>query len=379
MALFAATDYEAFSIDAMKQLPPAMKDDQINAWIVRYYLYHEQWPDVLDALLQMSARQLGQDRWQYWLGRAHAKTGNKAKAKGIFEAISTKTNYYGFLAADHLRLPYQLCQKPANHTLTNFKPPAAIIRAIELHHAGLLTMARREWNTAYKSLNRSEKIALAEQVKTEQWYAKAIAIMADLGLWENYEWRYPVAHENIIKQHTQTANPMPQWVMAIIKQESAWAKDAVSHANAHGLMQLLPTTAKSVGQQLGITVSQNNQLHQPPLNIQLGMQYQKNLFKQFGHPILVAAAYNAGEGKSIDWSTDFPQSPDMWLETIPYRETRDYITKILSNVTIYDWLINQQPRRITSWMPTLPINQSPSVPWPNKIIGQQKAPVQCAP
>ncbi len=379
MALFAATDYEPFSIDAMKQLPTAMQDDQIKAWIVRYYLYHAQWPQVLDALQHMDARQLGQDRWQYWLGRAHAKTGDKARAKTIFQNLSNKTNYYGFLAADHLRLPYKLCQKPATHSQVNFQPPAAISRAIELHHAGLLAMARREWNTAYKGLKRDEKIALAELVKTEHWYAKAIAIMADLGLWENYDWRYPIAHENIIKQHTQNNNPMPQWVMAIIKQESAWTKDAVSHANAHGLMQLLPTTAKSVGKQLGINIQQNNQLHQAPLNIQLGMQYQKNLFKQFDHPILVAAAYNAGEGKSIDWSTDFPQSPDMWLETIPYRETRDYITKILSNVTIYDWLINQQPRRISSWMPTMPIDQSASLPWPNKTIGQQVAPVQCAP
>ncbi len=379
MALFAATDYETFSIDAMNQLPTSMKDDQIKAWIVRYHLHHGQWQKVFDALKQMSPRQLSQDRWQYWSARAMAKTGQQTEAKKIFNGLRKKTNYYGFLAADHLREPYRLCKKPVTPSLSQFKPPSAIIRAIELHHAGLLTSARREWNTQYKSLNRDEKIALAQLVNTEGWYAKTITTMADLGLWENYDWRYPIAHQNIIHAQANTANPMPQWVMAIIKQESAWAKDAVSRANAHGLMQLIPPTAKTIAKQLGLTINNNRELHQPPLNIKLGVQYQKNLFKQFNHPILVAAAYNAGEGKSVDWSTGFSKAPDIWLETIPYRETRNYVTKILSNVTIYDWLINQTPRRISSWMPTMPIDQAPTSPWPNNTVSQQTVQATCTP
>ncbi|MCX7553349.1 transglycosylase SLT domain-containing protein [Marinicella sp. S1101] len=379
MALFAATDYEPFSINAMQQLPSNMKDDQILAWIVRYYLNAGQWHSVLDALKQMSLRQLTQDRWQYWTARALAKTGKQKEAKKIFEALSLKTNYYGFLAADHLRKPYHMCKKPVTPNLANFTPPPAIVRAIELHHAGLMTAARREWNTQYKALGRDEKIALAALVKDEGWYAKVITTMADLGLWHNYDWRYPIAHEQIIKNEANSNNPMPQWVMAIIKQESAWAKDAVSHANAHGLMQLIPPTAKSIAKQLGLNLNNNRELHQPALNIKLGVQYQKNLYKQFNHPILVAAAYNAGEGKSIDWSTGFSQSPDIWIETIPYKETRGYITKILSNVTIYDWLINQQPKRISNWMPTMPIDGTVPRPWPNKLVSQQQVNATCAP
>lgn len=379
MALFAATDYEPFSIDAMKQLPANMKDDQINAWIVRYYLHQGQWHSVHDALKQMTLRQLSQDRWQYWSARTLAKIGQPDEAKKIFDVLRKKTNYYGFLAADHMRQDYRLCKKSITPKLTLFKPPAAIVRAIELHHAGLLTAARREWNTQYKGLSRDEKIALAERVKAEGWYAKAITTMADLGLWENYDWRYPIAHETIIRTEANAANPMPQWVMAIIKQESAWAKDAVSHANAHGLMQLIPPTAKTIAKQLGLSINNNRELHQPPLNIKLGVQYQKNLFKRFNHPILVAAAYNAGEGKSVDWSRGFSTSPDIWLETIPYRETRDYVTKILSNVTIYDWLINQTPRRISSWMPTMPIDNAVPQAWPNSAISQQTVQATCSP
>jgi|GEM_PF-1373251 len=378
-ALFAATDYEPFSIDAMKQLPGDMQDDQIKAWIVRYYLFNQDWAQVLHALKQMPKRQLDQARWQYWLARAEAKIGNKKQAKNIFSTLSKQPNYYGFLAADHMKFPYHLCHQPPAAATANYTPPAGITRAIELHHAGLLSKARSEWNIGYRGLSKADKQALANLVQQENWYAKSIAIMADLGQWENYQLRYPIAHGKIIKQHANGVKPMPQWVMAIIKQESAWTKDAVSHANAHGLMQLLPTTAKQLGNQLGINITQNNELHQAPLNIQLGVQYQKNLFQQFDHPLLVAAAYNAGERKSIDWSQDFPISPDVWLETIPYKETRDYITKILSNVTIYDWLINKQPKRMSYWMPTLPINKINSQAWPNNIVSQQLAPIQCSP
>ena len=379
IALFAATDYEPFSIDAMNQLPDDMKDDQIKAWIVRYHLFNNDWAQVLHALKKMPKRQLDQARWQYWLARAAAKLGNKSEAKDIFKQLSSQTNYYGFLAADHMKLPYHLCHQPQATASANFTPTASISRAIELQHAGLLSMARSEWNIGYRGLSKSDKQALANLVEKEHWYAKSIAIMADLGQWDNYQLRYPIAHEKIIKKHASGTDPMPQWVMAIIKQESAWSKDAVSHANAHGLMQLLPTTAKQLAQQLGISITQNNELHQAPLNIQLGVQYQKNLYKQFNHPLLVAAAYNAGERKSIDWSQDFPVAPDVWLETIPYKETRDYITRILSNVTIYDWLINAQPKRVSYWMPTLPINHNNSRAWPNDVVSQLIAPIQCSP
>ena len=378
MALFAATDYEPFSITAMEQLPPAMKDGQIKAWIVRYHLFHRDWPNVLKALQQMGTEQLSQDRWQYWLGRSYAKNGQLEDARATFLKLQRKSNYYGFLAADHMRMDYSICQKDSP-PVSGFQYPLAIERAIELHHAGLLYMARREWNTAYKGLTRVQKLALADDLQTQGWYSKVIGIMADLGEWKNYEKRYPIAHEQNIKKHVGNYNIMPQWVMAIIKQESAWINDAVSHADAHGLMQIIPPTAKRLSKQLGLNYNDTRQLHQPDFNLRLGIHYQNNLFKRFDHPLLVAAAYNAGERKSVDWSSQFPSSPDMWLETIPYRETRDYITKILSNVTIYDWRMNQKPRRISSWMPTMPIDGRQPRAWPSANLSQQSAGTVCGP
>jgi len=379
MALFAATDYEPFSITAMEQLPESSKDDQIHAWIVRYYLYHEDWPATVNAIKQMPLRQKMADRWQYWLARSLAKTDETEQARDLFRGLAKKNNYYGFLAADHLKLPYYLCQKPTAAGTANFIPPMAIQRAVELYHAGLLSMARSEWNLAYSGLSKDDKRALAVQMQEQGWYAQVITTMADLGHWEDYQARYPFAHQQSIEEFSQESPVKPAWVMAVIKQESAWAKDALSSARAHGLMQLLPETAGRIGKELGLQCCTSQELYTAPLNLQLGIQYQKNLYKQFNHPLLVAAAYNAGEGKSKDWSVDFPKAPDVWLETIPYRETRGYVTRILSNVVIYDWLQTQQPRRISHWMPTLPINGEVSQPWPNKTTPMERVESICAP
>src|SRR5690606_11007369 len=265
-------------------------------------------------------------------------------------------------AADHLKLPYYLCQKPTAAGTANFIPPMAIQRAVELYHAGLLSMARSEWNLAYSGLSKDDKRALAVQMQEQGWYAQVITTMADLGHWEDYQARYPFAHQQSIEEFSQESPVKPAWVMAVIKQESAWAKDALSSARAHGLMQLLPETAGRIGKELGLQCCTSQELYTAPLNLQLGIQYQKNLYKKFHHPLLVGAAHNAGEGKSKDWSVDFPKAPDVWLEAIPYRETRGYVTRILSNVVIYDWLQTQQPRRISHWMPTLPINGEVSQP-----------------
>ncbi len=379
MALFAATDYEPFSISAMEQLPEDSKDDQIHAWIVRFYLYHQDWPATVNAIKQMSMRQKLDDRWQYWLARGLAKTGEAEQARDLFRGLAKKNNYYGFLAADHLNLPYYLCQKPAAAGTADFIQPMAIQRAVELYHAGLLSMARSEWNLDYSGLVKADKLALAAQMQEEGWYAKVITTMADLGNWEDYQARYPLAHQQPIEEFSQNSPVTPAWVMAVIKQESAWAKDALSSAQAHGLMQLIPETAGRIGKELGLQCCTSQELYSATLNLRLGIEYQKNLYKRFNHPLLVAAAYNAGERKSKDWSVGFPQAPDVWLETIPFQETRGYVTRILSNVVIYDWLQNEQPRRISYWMPTLPINGQDSQPWPNKTTPKERVKPVCVP
>ncbi|MCF6287832.1 MAG: lytic transglycosylase domain-containing protein [Proteobacteria bacterium] len=377
IALFAATDYLPFTIKAMDDLPPAQHDAQINAWKVRYHLYHSNWEKVVAIIDIMPDFQRNKDSWQYWLARASAKNNQPKQAKNIFTKLAKKSNYYGFLAADHVRMPYVLCnQDIASEKIINM--PENVTNAFELFALDMITEARQEWIIGYRQLNIGQRRALADIAYQKGWYNKVSAIMGALGLWQNYKMRYPLAYKTEITKLAKQYNLLPQWIMSIITQESAWQTDAVSRADARGLMQIIDPTAKRLSKQLGLSYEHKSQLHNSDFNLQLGIYYQRQLFDKFdNHPILALASYNAGESKAIDWLRGFPVAPDIWAETIPYRETRGYITKILTNITIYDWLINQTPRRISSWMPTFPVDGAIMKQWPNAQTAQQTAKVVC--
>lgn len=376
-ALFAATDYLPFTITAMDKLPESAHDSQIYAWRARYYLFHQDWKNVLKTIDDMPQFLKNKDNWQYWKARGLAKTGNTEQAKSIFENLAAKTNYYGFLAADHMRMPYEICSEDIAATMI-VKMPESLEIAFELFELGMITEARKEWIIGYRKLNNGERRALADLAYQKGWYNKVSAIMAGLGLWKNYRLRFPLAYQQEISKFAKKNKLLPQWIMSIITQESAWQTDAISRADARGLMQLIDATAKRLSKKLGLEYWGKPQLHDADFNLQLGIYYQRVLFDKFNnHPLLALASYNAGESKAEDWLNGFPTSPDIWAETIPYRETRGYITKILSNIIIYDWLLNKTPKRITSWMPTFPVDGKEVKQWPNNSITQQTTTVRC--
>jgi soluble lytic murein transglycosylase len=376
-AMFAAVDYLPFTIQAMDALPAAQQDAQINAWRVRYHLYHENWQAVVKAIENMPSFQRNKDNWQYWLARGLAKTGKKPQAKAIFAKLALKTNYYGFLSADHMRLPYEICNQDIAATMI-VKMPESLENAFELFALDMIAEARKEWIIGYQQLNTGQRRALADLAYQKGWYNKVSAIMGALGLWQNYKMRYPLAYKNEITVLAKKNHLLPQWIMSIISQESAWQTDAISRADARGLMQLIDATAKRLSKKLGLKYWGKPQLHDADFNLQLGIFYQRQLFDRFNnHPLLALASYNAGETKATHWLQGFPTSPDIWTETIPYRETRGYITKILTNITIYDWLMNTTPKRVSYWMPTFPVDGSPMHQWPNTNIANQTTQVGC--
>ena len=377
-ALFAAVDYLPFTLKAMNNLAPAQKDAQIHAWKVRYNLNKNNWQAVVDTIKAMPVFQQNKDSWQYWLARALAKTGNQKQAKSLFNQLAKKTSYYGFLAADHMRLPYEICSNDIDAEKI-VKMPDNLLNAFELFAMDMITEARKEWIVGYRQLTIGQRRYLADIALQKGWYNKVSAIMGALGLWNNYEMRFPLAYKTEISQLAKKYNLLPQWIMSIIKQESAWQTDAISRADARGLMQIIDPTAKRLSKKLGINYWGKPQLHNASFNLKLGIFYQRQLFDEFNnHPMLALASYNAGETKANDWLSGFSTSPDIWSETIPYLETRDYIRKILTNITIYDWLINNNPRRISYWMPTFPVDGKAMNNWPNNKTSNETTTVVCS-
>jgi soluble lytic murein transglycosylase len=150
----------------------------------------------------------------------------------------------------------------------------------------------------------------------------------------------------------------PSWVMGLMRSESAMAADAVSSADARGLMQVLPSTAKQIARRNSYKYSGSEQLMQAETNILFGTTFLRELMDKFNNnPVLVSGAYNAGPGAVTRWLQSLPgQDAAIWIEALPFYETRDYIPRVLAFSTIYNYLMNKdeaQPtvQRISSRMP----------------------------
>ncbi|MES9853318.1 MAG: transglycosylase SLT domain-containing protein [Candidatus Thiodiazotropha sp. L084R] len=284
-------------------------------------------------------KQLGQ--WQYWRARALIKLDRINEAKPILSSIAHERSYYGFLAANQLGIPPKLehIALQTDQMLTDqmaLKP--GLQRARELHALNRLLPARREWNLVLKNVSPDELRAAARLAQLWNWPSQSIITLAKLRQWNDLELRFPLAHHKTITGQAQGHGIDRAWVYAILRQESAFISDARSSAGARGLMQLMPNTAKEVARELKHSPLHMDDLFQPDVNIRLGTGYLNKIYRELQeNPVLATAAYNAGPTRVRSWLPDQPQATDIWIETIPFHETREYLKRVLSYTVIYNY------------------------------------------
>ncbi len=152
-------------------------------------------------------------------------------------------------------------------------------------------------------------------------------------------WRilFPEDHWETIKAESAKNGLDPYLVASLIRQESEFNPSAISHANAYGLMQLLPSVGKQMAREEGLGSIETRQLLDPVMNIRLGTRYLRQTLDKFGRvPEYALAAYNAGDNRVADWQAAGPYNGvDEFVESIPFTETRDYVQAILRNQDIY--------------------------------------------
>lgn len=147
---------------------------------------------------------------------------------------------------------------------------------------------------------------------------------------------YPMEYQQYVEKYAKKFNIDEKYIYAIIKAESNYNTEANSAKGAIGLMQLLPTTAKEISQELGINVNEND-LYNPEINIMLGTKYFARLLEIYNNEIIALAAYNAGPGNVSRWIEKGCIKKDGTdIENIPYKETNMYIRKIIQNYRIYE-------------------------------------------
>ncbi len=323
--------------------------------LIRENLESLNWAAVAKNIAILPPQEQQSDRWQYWYARSHEMLQSKnIDTSAIYTALAAKRSWYGFLAADLLGSAYTLedATTKANSQLkATLANQPAMQRAKELWLIGEQQQARIEWYYALKHLKNQELLAAGELAKDWGWYNSGIVAMITGNLWDHLTLRFPLAYNNEVAQASINSQLDETLIYAIARQESAFAADAVSHAGARGLMQLMPATAKEQAKHSGITNHRTQDLFTPEHNIHLGSAYLGKLLNDFnGNRILAAAAYNAGKHRVKRWlKTPQAKTPaDVWVEVIPFRETRQYVQNVLTYAVIYEYRISSSALTPTS-------------------------------
>ncbi len=356
LAIYRATSYAPDALARLEALPADLTDDTTREWRVRMALAAQDFAKTLAALDAMPSSQQADPRWRYLRARILVKLKRENDAAPLLSALAQEANFHGFLAADWLQQPYTIC--PSEFAADDAQQAALrplLARAFEFFALDRLTEARREWDFAVARLDASQKRVAADLASDIGWYDRAVYTLNQADDLHLYTLRFPLARRDQVVRAANSAGIDPAWAYAIIRAESAWTTDAHSSADAWGLMQLLPGTAAQLAKANKVHFGGARDLIDPDVNITLGTRYLSDMAQRYdGSPWLASAAYNAGVdpvGRWIDARDGL--EPDFFIETIPYKETREYVSRVLAFSVIYDWRMHGTVLPLSSKLPRI--------------------------
>ncbi len=383
LALYNAVDGGPDAVRQLADLPASAQTDATREWRVRAAVAKGDWKAAEAAIEALTPDEVQHDEWRYWQARIAQKLGHATTAADDYDALARETTFYGFLAADRANLPYSICPQtvatdPAS--LQQVEKDPGLVRAFEFYALGMLPNARREWNRAFARLAPDQQRQAAALAASRGWVDRAVFAFGRSGDLRYYALRFPLADKDRVLTAARNAGIDPSWAFAIIRAETAWQPDAQSGADARGLMQLLPGTARQVARRSDLPYDGSASLYDPAINIPLGTQYLADLAARFnGSPWLASAAYNAGPGNAQRWVDAHGNlDPEAFILTIPFNETRDYVTRVLSFATIYGWRLHGEPIPVSSRLPAIGTPYDPPANPPRKPVVCRATPASSA-
>ncbi|SEL35311.1 soluble lytic murein transglycosylase [Colwellia chukchiensis] len=314
--------------------------DNFNSTLTQWYiadaLRAQNWQEIKQKLLALPSTRHASRQWQYWYGRSLMATNQLTAGHKVLSELAKSRHYYGFLAASLLNQPANFQDIPleiSDDEKAKILDSAEAKRAFELFAIGRYHHARLEWNYWLSKLSKREKLVASKVAHEMGWYDRAIFTLAKEGYLNDVDLRFPLGFAEDIKHFAENEKIDSAWAFAITRRESSFMSDANSSAGAKGLMQIMPGTAK----QLARKKVSNRYLYNAKNNIQLGTKYLRKLLdKHDGNQVLATAAYNAGPYRVKSWLKDTKALPaDVWIETIPFKETREYVKSVLAYQHIY--------------------------------------------
>jgi len=361
--------YKVSSEHSLIEGPEFAEAEWMSGWIALSFLNDPILAiDHFNNFYQNVGYPISLSRGAYWLGRSYERIGDKTQSKQWYEEASKYlTTYYGQLA--HLKIKpndkFELNeQQKVTEEYRNSFYKNDLVKIVYLLDELNKTKYTKNIlkHLANDNIKSGSEILAAELSTNISRYDFAIQI-AKVASYEkrfHNEFNYPII--STPKYINGRKIPEPAFILSIIRQESEFDMTANSHAGAQGLMQLMPYTAKLVSKQAKLPYSKSRLTSDPEYNINLGSHYIAGLILEYdgAYPFAIAA-YNAGPKRVKYWkkTNKNPQKKQIdyvdWIELIKFKETRNYVQRVLENYNVYRYILQQKPIKIKNFFNNDPL------------------------
>lgn len=368
LATWAARRHEPIALSWYQQAGVLAVNDYQREWWARAALRAGDWPTVQRVISSMTDSTQAQPAWRYWRARALLASGQRLAANTLFLGLSREFHYYGQLAQEELGPVAQaptINIKMGGNELAAIARDPGIARALALQDLGLRSDATQEWNWAIREMTDPQLLAAAELARRNEWYDRAINTAERTRELHDFDLRFIAPYRELAQQAARENLIDEAWVFGLMRQESRFVNVARSGVGASGLMQIMPATARWIANRLGIKGFDPSEMQDPAKNIQFGAYYLKHVQTTLdGSPVLATAAYNAGPSRAQRWRDSVSMESAVYIESIPFAETRDYVKKVMSNAMYYAVRFGQPSVLLKDRLGTVPARQIPIQPMP---------------
>jgi soluble lytic murein transglycosylase len=368
LATWAARRHEAVALAWFQLAGGVALNDYQREWWARAALRAGDWQSVQRVIDSMGESARAQPVWRYWRARTLQAGGQRVAANAVFLALSREHHYYGQLAQEELGPVVQapvINIKMGGDDVTAIARHPGIARALALQELGLRHDANEEWSWSIREFSDAQLLAAAELARRMEWYDRAINTAERTRELHDFELRFVAPYRELAQKAARENQIDEAWVFGLMRQESRFVNVARSSVGASGLMQIMPATARWIAQRLGIKRFNPKEMQDPAKNIQFGAFYLKHVQTRLDNsPVLATAAYNAGPGRAQRWRDARPMEAAVYIESIPFAETRDYVKKVMSNAMYYAARFGQPSVLLKDRLGTVPPRKMPVEPTP---------------
>src|SRR5215831_4217341 len=357
LALSLAWNHDPAALEYFDLVASRDFDDPALEWRARAAILTGNWELARKSIVALSETNRQAARWRYWAARAAAQLHDLSQARRLYESLLSDDNYYSGMAAARLHralMPLLKTLTVDHELLASIERVPAMERARELFLCDMRQEALAEWQFGYGSLSEVGRLQSIHLAASWQWYDQAIAVASAQQVFNDYLLLYPRPFDTQVEQAARLAQLAPELIYGVLRQESLYRVDAVSSADARGLMQLQLDTARHTARQWKRPQPDLSDLFDPATSILLGAARLRTLLDQFDGQLPAAlAAYNAGPNAVIRWLPSKAIDSDVWIENIPNGETRVYIQRILWHVLAFTWLQTKEAQQTKAWLTSI--------------------------